>query len=117
VVVPDEEEQGEADREREETPHGREQLVEGFGDFQGDHQQCYREGEDGVREALHARDVLPTPAEVLLAAPPPRQPFAHHRPSPPPVVVSGTMIKEQSQREQKNTLRSLARRTADADGM
>src|SRR5215211_2428638 len=83
VVVPHREEQGEADREREEAPHGREQLVEGFGDLQGDHEQCDREGEDGVRKALNARDILPTPAEAFLANSPPRQPFAHHRPFTP----------------------------------
>src|SRR5919112_4872861 len=68
VVVPHGEEQRKADREREEAPHGREQLVEGFGDLQGDYQERYREGEDRVREALYARDVLPAPAEVLLAS-------------------------------------------------
>src|SRR5215218_7310345 len=83
VVVRHAGEQREADREREEAPHGGEQLVEGFGDLQGDHEQCDREGEDGVREALNARDILPTPAEAFLANSPPRQPFAHHRPFTP----------------------------------
>src|SRR5215208_2908526 len=83
VVVPHGEEQREADREREEAPHGREQLVEGFGDLQGDHEQCDSEGEDGVREALYARDILPAPAEAFLANSPPRQPFAHHCPFTP----------------------------------
>src|SRR5215204_5947882 len=83
VVVPYAEEQREADRKREEALHGREQLVEGFGDLQGDHEQCDREGEDGVREALNARDVLPAPAEAFLANSPPRQPFAHRHPFTP----------------------------------
>src|SRR5918995_6350074 len=100
VVVPHGEEQREADREREETPHGREQLVEGLGDLQGHHQERYREGEDGVGEPFDARDILPAPAEVLLAALPPRQPFAHHypfTPARPPPVCRVPMIEELSQ--------------------
>src|ERR671920_984732 len=99
VVVPHGEEQRKADREREEAPHGREQLVEGLGDLQGDHEQCDRESEDGVREALYARNILPAPAEAFLANSPPRQPFAHHypfTPARPPPVCRVPMIEELS---------------------
>src|SRR5215203_4047551 len=83
VLVPHEEEQGEADREREEAPHVHEKLVEGLGNLQRNHKERDREGEDGVGESLHTRDILPTPAEAFLANPPLHQRFAHHCPFTP----------------------------------
>ena len=57
VAPPDLEEQREADREREELPHRRPQLVEGVRDLERHDEERDGEGEHRVAEALNTGDL------------------------------------------------------------
>ena len=64
VLVPERDEHREADPEGEEATHDVEELGERAGHLQGDDEEGHRERENGVGEALDARDLAAPPPEA-----------------------------------------------------